>query len=109
MTTFDKREKSFEDKHFHDEELEFRITSRSRKLLGLWASEQMNRDEEDAERYAMDIVRAGVDLGSDTALAEKLASDLDKAGLNFTAEDIMVQLEKMRREAEESLRETCDA
>ena len=38
MTTFDKREQGFEAKFVHDEELMFRATARSNKLLGLWAA-----------------------------------------------------------------------
>nr|AAF64655.1 unknown [Bradyrhizobium japonicum] len=36
MTTFDKREQGFEAKFAHDEELIFKATARSNKLLGLW-------------------------------------------------------------------------
>jgi hypothetical protein len=38
MTTFDKREKGFENKFAHDEELRFKATARRNKLLGLWAA-----------------------------------------------------------------------
>ena len=38
MTTFDKREESFEGKFAHDEELRFKAMARRNKLLGLWAA-----------------------------------------------------------------------
>ena len=41
MSTFDEREKGFERKFAHDEELKFRATARRNKLLGLWAAEQL--------------------------------------------------------------------
>ena len=41
MTTFDDRESAFESKFARDEELQFKVTARRNKLLGLWAAEQM--------------------------------------------------------------------
>ena len=41
MTTFDDRERAFETKFAHDEEMKFRITARRNRLLGEWAARQM--------------------------------------------------------------------
>ena len=38
---FDEREKAFEDKWAHDENLRFRVEARRDKLLGLWAAGEM--------------------------------------------------------------------
>ena len=38
MSTFDNREKNFEKKFAHDEELQFKISARRNKYLGQWAS-----------------------------------------------------------------------
>ena len=43
MTTFDKREDSFEKKFAHDEELQFRATARRNKRLAAWAAEKLGR------------------------------------------------------------------
>ena len=37
----DKREKGFESKFAHDEELQFKAHARRDKLLGLWAAEKL--------------------------------------------------------------------
>ena len=47
MTTFDKREQGFEAKFVHDEELMFKATARSNKLLGLWAASQLGLSGEE--------------------------------------------------------------
>ena len=39
--SFEDRERAFESKWAHDEELRFKIVARRNKLLGLWAAEQM--------------------------------------------------------------------
>ena len=41
MTTFDDREKAFENMFAHDQEMEFRIQARRNRLLGEWAAAKM--------------------------------------------------------------------
>src|SRR3546814_5102928 len=43
MTTFDNRDKAFEDKFAYDAETAFRIAARRNRLLGLWAAEQIEQ------------------------------------------------------------------
>src|SRR5262249_46549554 len=52
MTTFDDREKAFEKKFEHDQELQFKVNVRKNKLLGLWAAGLMGKRGEEAEAYA---------------------------------------------------------
>ena len=52
MTTFDDREKAFEAKYEHDEQLKFKVTARRNKLLGLWAAGLLGKTGADAEAYA---------------------------------------------------------
>jgi hypothetical protein len=56
MTTFDDREKAFEDKYKHDQELQFRVEVRRNKLLGLWAAELLGKS--DAQAYASEVISA---------------------------------------------------
>jgi hypothetical protein len=58
MTTFDERQKAFEQKFEHDQELRFKANSRRNKLLGLWAAGLMGKTGDDAESYAREIVVA---------------------------------------------------
>ena len=51
MTTFDEREKAFENKFEHDMELQFKARARSNKLLGLWAAGLLGKSGEAAEAY----------------------------------------------------------
>ncbi len=39
MSTFDEREKSFEKKFAHDEELQFKVSARRNKYIGQWVSQ----------------------------------------------------------------------
>ena len=58
MSTFGEREKAFEDKYKHDQELQFKVEARRNKLIGLWAAEQMGLSGGDADAYAKEVVAA---------------------------------------------------
>jgi hypothetical protein len=49
MTTFNEREKAFEKKYEHDQDLKFKVNARRNKLLGLWAAGLMGKSGADAE------------------------------------------------------------
>jgi hypothetical protein len=57
MTTFEDRNKGFERKFAHDEELKFRATARRNKLLGLWAAEQLGLSGDEAQAYAVEVMK----------------------------------------------------
>ena len=61
MSTFDEREKAFERKFEHDQELQFKANSRRNKLLGLWAAGLMGKTGDAAESYAREIVVADLE------------------------------------------------
>ena len=48
MTQFDNRERAFETKFAHDEEMKFRITARRNRLLGEWAARPMGLTDAEA-------------------------------------------------------------
>ena len=43
MTTFNDREKGFENKFAHDAEMQFRAHARTNKMLGLWAASLLGK------------------------------------------------------------------
>ena len=78
MTTFNDREKAFENKFAHDEEMQFMAAARRNKLLGLWAASLLGKTGEEAEAYAMEVVRADFAEGADHQdVVRKLVADLD--------------------------------
>ena len=79
MTTFDDRERAFEAKFAHDEELQFRITARRNRLLGEWAARLMGLTAVEADPYAKDVVRADFENTGDEDVIRKLLGDLTSA------------------------------
>jgi hypothetical protein len=99
MTTFDEREKAFEQKFEHDMELRFKARARRNKLLGLWAAGLMGKSGDAAESYARDIVMADFEKPGDHDVLHTLLADLAAAGKPTEAHTILRQAERFQDEA----------
>ena len=82
MTTFDDRERAFETKFAHDEELRFRVIARRNRLLGHWAAKQMSLSEAESDAYAKDVIRADFEEAGDEDVIRKVLGDLTAAGVD---------------------------
>ncbi len=82
MSTFDKREKGFESKYVHDQEITFKPTARRNKLLGLWAAEKLGLAGEAADTYAMEVVKSDFDEPGDEDVFRKVFGDLEDRGVS---------------------------
>jgi hypothetical protein len=96
MSDFDDREKAFEKKFAHDEELAFRATARRNKLLGLWAARLLGFDAAKAESYAKEVVVADFETAGDEDVVKKLMTDL---GDRTTEKEVRTQLADLYKEA----------
>jgi hypothetical protein len=80
MNSFKDRENAFENKFAHDEEMQFRAIARRNKLVGLWAAELLGKTGDDAQAYAMEVVKADFEEAGHDDVVRKLMKDLgDKA------------------------------
>ncbi len=103
MTTFNEREKAFEKKYEHDQDLKFKVNARKNKLLGLWAAGLMGKSGADAEAYAKDVVLADYEKPGDSDVIEKLVKDLAAAGKPMEDHSIRKQAERLAEAAKEQL------
>ena len=81
MTTFEDREKGYERKFAHDQELKFRATARRNKMLGLWAAEQLGLSGEEAQAYAKEVIKADLEIPGDEDVFRKIRRDFDAKGV----------------------------
>ncbi len=77
MSTFDDREKAFENKFAHDAQMQFRAEARRNKLLGLWAADLMGKSVDDAAEYAKEVVKADFEEAGHEDVVRKVSGDLD--------------------------------
>ncbi len=100
----DKREKGFESKFAHDEEVLFRATARRAKLVGLWAAEKMGLSGEEAAAYAKTVVAADLEEAGDQDLFRKIRADFDAKKVAQSDHQIQRQMEELMATAIEQIK-----
>lgn len=105
MTTFDDREKAFENRYARDQELQFMVIARRNRLLGAWAADLMGLTAVEAESYAKDVVRADFEEAGDEDVIRKVLGDLTSAGVECDEARIREALEHKAAEARRQLME----
>jgi hypothetical protein len=103
MATFEDREKEFEARFKHDEELRFKVTARRNRLLGLWAAEKMGLSGDAADAYAKSVIAAEFDKGGDKHVVEKVLADLTAKGQAVTAAQVQFELNHFAETAKQQL------
>ena len=83
MSTFDERKKAFEKKFAHDSEIQFKVEARRNKLLGLWASGLLGKNEIEQNDYVKEVIKADFQEAGHEDVYRKLADDLG----NLASED----------------------
>ncbi len=99
MSSFDEREKSFENKFRRDEELKFKAMARRNKLLGLWAAEQMGITGDGADAYAREVVQSDFERPGDGDVLEKVHGDLQAKGLDTSEHIVRKRMDDLLGEA----------
>lgn len=105
MTTFDDREKGYEAKFAHDEDMAFRVTARRNKLVGVWAAGRMGLTAEETDSYAKSVVQADFEEMGDEDVVRKLMGDLTAAGVETNDEEVRKALAEQTIEARRQLME----
>ena len=99
MTTFDDRDKAFENKFAHDEALKFKAEARRNKLLGHWAAEKMGLPQEEIADYAKSVVMADFEEAGDEDVFRKLRADFDAKGIEISDHLIRSAIQEKLAEA----------
>jgi hypothetical protein len=103
MTQFNDRERAFETKYAHDEEMKFRVIARRNKLLGEWAARKLGLSQEEADSYAKDVIRADFEEAGDGDVIRKVLGDLTSAGIEVDEAEIRQTLEHKTIEAKRQI------
>jgi len=97
MSSFDDREKSFEKKFAHDEELQFKINARRNKYLGQWASQILGYDQEKENEYIQSVIKADFEEAGDEDVFRKINADLKDH--NISDEEIRKKMDELNEKA----------
>lgn len=104
MATFSDREKAFEDKYKHDEDLRFRTEVRRNKLLGLWVARELFKLEgAEAEAYAKEVVASDLDEPGPDDVVRKVMADIQARGVDYSEHRLRHRMEELLAEAKQQI------
>lgn len=95
MTTFDERERAFENKFQHDQELLFRIRAKRDKLVGLWAAGLLGLVEGDAEAYARQIIDQDFGTPGVHDIRDRIVADLKAQQVDISEHRVEKEMERL--------------
>ena len=97
MSTFDEREKSFEKKFAHDEELQFKVSARRNKYIGQWASQILGYNADQEKEYIQSVIKADFAEAGDEDVFRKIKQDLKNYNIND--EEIRKKMDDLNEKA----------
>ena len=100
---FEKRQKGFESKWAHDEELRFKVFARRNKLLGLWAAGELGVKGDTAEAYAKEVVAADFQKAGDEDVFEKVRDDFKAKGIAISDHMLRVKMTELIETAKKQI------
>ena len=102
MTTFDEREKGFEKKFAHDQDLKFKAESRRNKMLAEWAGAKLGITGAALEDYIKAVRKADLAEKGDDDVLRKVKGDFAAANVAVGDDEIRrVMTELLIKAAEE--------
>lgn len=104
MTTFDERERAFENRYIHDQELAFRAEARRNRKAGLWAAGLLGLSGAEADAYAASVLATAAEGGGAEAVVHKLLGDFQAANVSVSEHRIRREMESMLAQEAERLR-----
>jgi hypothetical protein len=108
MSSFDDRERAFEAKYARDEDMQFRITARRNRLLGMWAARQMGLTDAEADAYAKDVIRSDFEEAGDHDVVRKVLGDLIAAGVDCDEDKVREALRNKEIDARRQIIEATN-
>ena len=97
MNSFDEREKGFEKKFAHDEELQFKISARRNKYIGEWASKILSYNTDQEKEYIQAVIKADFAESGDEDVFRKVKADLENH--NIPDNEIRKKMDELNEKA----------
>jgi len=104
MNKFDERQKSFEKKFQMDQELQFKVQSRSNKYLAEFVSLKLGKTEEEKQNYIQEIIKADMEEVGQEDVFRKIKKDFQNASVNIEDSEIRNEMEKALLRAKEDFK-----
>ena len=97
MSPFDEREKGFEKKFAHDEELLFKVSARRNKYIGQWVSQILGYNPDQEKDYIQAVIKADFAEAGDEDVFRKVKADLKDH--NISDEEVRKKMDELNEKA----------
>ena len=104
MNKFDDRKKGFEKKFQMDQELQFKVQSRSNKYIAEFVSSKLKKTEEEKVLYIQEIIKADMEEAGQEDVFRKIKNDFKKASVSIEDLEIREEIEKANQRAKEDFK-----
>jgi len=101
MDSFKDREKNFEKKFAHDEELQFKASARRNKYIAQWISKIFNYNQEQEKEYIQSVIKADFAEAGDEDVFRKIKTDLKDH--NISDEEIRKKMNEFDEKAKSEI------
>ena len=95
IEVFNDRKKGFEAKFKVDEEMEFKVSARRNKLLGLWLAEKLGLPESEHDAYAKEVVLADLEEPGVEDIMRKVLNDIEDRGAKVSESEVRLKLDEL--------------
>jgi len=99
MSTFDDREKGFEKKFAHDQDLKFKAEARRNRMLAEWAAGQLGLTGDAVAEYARAVRKADLTEAGDDDVLRKISKDFAEKGIKTSDAEIREKLTEFLAES----------
>ena len=106
MIDFNEREKGFEAKFKHDQDLEFKIRSLRNKLLGEWAAKKINIVN--IQEYVIEVRQSDLIKPGDDDIIEKLLKDFEENNIELSKENLTIKISELENIARKEILSKSD-
>jgi hypothetical protein len=97
------RRKAFEEKFRLDQDLQFKVSSRRNKLLGLWLGERFGLAGDKLAEYASSVVIADLAKPGDDDVVGKVMADIKERDVQISEGDVRAKLAELAKTAKDQL------
>jgi hypothetical protein len=105
MASFDDREKGFEGKFAHDQEMAFKAKARRDKLIARWLAPQLHLSQAETEEYGKSLVSHAYEKNHEAALVKRIMADCAAKGVQMTEHRLHRHLHELLEEARKQVAE----
>ena len=104
MNKFSEREKSFEKKFMHDQELQFKVSAKRNKYLAEWVGSKLGKNDEQRQNYVQEVIKADLKEAGDEDVFRKVKKDFENSAINIDDSEIRNQMSLALERAKEDFK-----